>query len=161
MGTLAAMMARTARLGRVDWIGIRPTRRGAVETPGKAILRFDGFEGDHAPEGKRSVTLIQAEHLPVIAALLARDAIDPGLLRRNVVIEGLNLLGFRKARLRIGEALIEVTGPCPPCSRMEEVLGPGGYTAMRGHGGVYATVLKEGLVSLGVTVAPEAGEGTA
>ncbi|MEO0693467.1 MAG: MOSC domain-containing protein, partial [Pseudomonadota bacterium] len=48
----------------------------------------------------------------------------------------------------------EVTGPCPPCSRMEEVFGPGGYTAMRGHGGVYARVVTPGIVSIGAPVRP-------
>jgi hypothetical protein len=38
----------------------------------------DGLDGDHAPEGKRAVTLIQAEHLPVVAALAGRD-VTPAL----------------------------------------------------------------------------------
>ncbi len=71
------------------------------------------------------------------------------------MVSGLNLLGFRRAQLRIGSAVIQVAGPCPPCSRMEEALGFGGYTAMRGHGGVYAEVLKPGEVSLGDAVLPD------
>ena len=151
-------MARYARPGRVEWIGIRPERRAGVLTPDRAFLNLDGFEGDHAPEGRRAVTLIQAEHLPIVAALSARAQIDPAALRRNVVVSGLNLLGFRKARLLVGAAEIDVTGPCPPCSRMEEALGPGGYTAMRGHGGVYAQVVMPGEVAIGDAVVPVAAE---
>ncbi len=117
-------------------------------------LALDGFEGDHARRGKRAVTLIQAEHLPVIAALAGLDKVAAEDLRRNVVVSGLNLLGFRKARLFLGNAIVEVTGPCPPCSRMEETLGHGGYTAMRGHGGVYAEVVSPGDVALGDMVHP-------
>ena len=149
------MMARTARTGRVDWIGTRPERRALLVETGAAVLALSGIEGDHARPGKRALTLIQAEHLPVIAMLLERDAVAPALLRRNIVVSGLNLLGFRKARLRIGTAIIQVAGPCPPCSRMEEALGFGGYTAMRGHGGVYAEVLKRGQVSIGDAVLPD------
>ena len=148
------MMARHARPGRVDWIGLRDARRAPVATPQSAYLALGGFEGDHAKPGKRAVTLLQAEHLPVIAALAGLDAVSPELLRRNIVVSGLNLLGFRKARLVIGAAEIEVTGPCPPCSRMEEALGHGGYTAMRGHGGVYAEVVRPGAVDIGARVAP-------
>lgn len=154
MPELAEMMARHAVPGRVAAIFLRPSRRETVRGVQSAIITGDGLVGDHAKDGKRALTLIQGEHLPVIAALAGLDAVDAALLRRNLVVTGLNLLGFRKARLRIGEAVIEVAGPCPPCSRMEEVLGHGGYTAMRGHGGVYAEVVEPGRVSVSDAVSP-------
>ncbi|MEM0946001.1 MAG: MOSC domain-containing protein [Pseudomonadota bacterium] len=150
-------MARYARRGRVEWIGLRAARRALPATPESAHLTSDGFEADHAAAGKRAVTLIQAEHLPVIAALAGLDAVDPAALRRNLMISGLNLAAFRKARLQIGTAVVEITGPCPPCSRMEEALGPGGYTAMRGHGGFYASVVAPGTLELGAAVHPARG----
>ena len=113
-----------------------------------------GLAGDHAPAGPRAVTLIQAEHLPVIAALAGLAAAPPAKLRRNLVVSGLNLAALRHRRLRIGGATLEVTGPCPPCSRMEEALGPGGYNAMRGHGGWYARVVEPGRLGVGDEVRP-------
>jgi len=97
------------------------------------------------------VTLLQAEHLDVIAALLGRapGTVAPEALRRNLVIRGINLLALRQARFRVGGALLEGTGPCDPCSRMEEVLGGGGFNAMRGHGGITARVLEAGAIALG------------
>lgn len=154
MASLADMMTRYALRGRIERIILRPGRRQSVVDVSSAFLAESGLEGDHSRTGMRALTLIQSEHLPVISALAGLESIDPAVLRRNVVVSGLNLLGFRKARLRIGEAVIEVTGPCPPCSRMEEVLGHGGYTAMRGHGGVYAEVVEPGRVSVSDAVVP-------
>ncbi|WP_319637309.1 MOSC domain-containing protein [Kangsaoukella pontilimi] len=151
-------MGRHARPGRIETILIRPERLAATVSVAEAALLENGLQGDHARAGKRALTLIQAEHLPVIAALLERDRIDPALLRRNIVVSGLNLLAARHRRLGLGDAVIEVTGPCPPCSRMEKALGHGGYSAVRGHGGVYASVVHSGTVSLGASVVPLPGE---
>ena len=101
---------------------------------------------------KRQVTLIQAEHLPVIALLTGRDCVTSELLRRNIVVSGINLLSLKDRPFRIGTTLLQGTGPCVPCSRMEEVLGSGGYNAMRGHGGICARVLEAGSVSVGDAV---------
>ncbi|MFY0310843.1 MOSC domain-containing protein [Leisingera sp. D0M16] len=148
----AEMLKRHAAPGRVAWVGLRPGRREEVQAADSVELTSDGLAGDHAKAGKRAVTLIQAEHLPVIAALAGLQAVQPDQLRRNLVISGINLAALRKARLQIGSAVLHVTGPCPPCSRMEEVLGHGGYNAMRGHGGWYAEVLQPGKVALGDSV---------
>jgi MOSC domain-containing protein YiiM len=123
------------------------------------VIADHGLSGDHKAQragGKRQVTLIQREHLATVAQLLRREAIDPALLRRNLVVSGLNLLALRHERFRIGTVLFEGTGPCEPCSRMEEVLGAGGYNAMRGHGGITARVLSGGVIAVGDTLRYEA-----
>ena len=148
MSDLRAMMARHAREGRLDWIGLRPERRADVRSVAQAEIREDGLVGDHGRPGKRAVTLIQAEHLPVIAVLLGAE-VTPEALRRNLVVSGINLAALRKERVAIGAAVLQIEGPCPPCSRMEETFGPGGYSAVRGHGGWYASVVVPGMVSVG------------
>lgn len=103
----------------------------------------------------RQVTLIQAEHLAVIAQLARVQRVDALALRRNLVVSGINLLALKNARLHVGDALLEIVGPCQPCSRMEEAIGPGGYAAMRGHGGMTARVLVSGRIRVGDAVRAE------
>ncbi len=153
MEPLAALMARQPRPGFVDWIGVRPARRAAMAAVGAAALGPDGLAGDHARPGRRALTLIQAEHLPVIAALAGRAA-GYADLRRNVAVAGINLAALKDRPLRLGGALVRLTGPCMPCSRMEEALGPGGYNAVRGHGGWCAEVLEPGRVAVGDALTP-------
>lgn len=154
MAALAEMMARHAAPGRVERILLRPARLAEPVEVGSVRVTAAGLEGDHGRPGKRAVTLIQAEHLPVIAALAGLDAVDPAILRRNIVVSGLNLAAFRGNRLRIGDAVVDLTVAAHPCSRMEAALGYGGYTAMRGHGGICAEVVTPGEIAVGAQVTP-------
>lgn len=150
---LAQMMARHAGAGTVTWVGLRPGRREAMQEVREAAISATGIEGDRSRGGKRAVTLIQAEHLPVVAALTGREVM-PDMLRRNLVVSGINLFALKGREFRLGQATLRVTGLCHPCSRMEEVLGFGGYSAMRGHGGICAEVLDPGPVAVGCALVP-------
>lgn len=144
--------------GRLEWIGVRSVRRGAVHSLQECYAQAGlGLHGDHRSNrppkpgspSKRQVTLLQAEHLPVIAALTGHAHIDPALLRRNLLIAGINLLALKSARFWLGEVLLEGSGACHPCSRMEEALGSGGFQAMRGHGGITACIVQSGMLRQG------------
>ncbi len=119
-----------------------------MATPGRG-LQGDRYRGSR---GVREVTLIQAEHIGAIAALAGLEAIAPELLRRNVVVAGINLVALIGRRFQLGEAVLKGTGACHPCSAMEAALGAGGYNAMRGHGGITAQVLSAGMIAVGATV---------
>lgn len=156
---LSELLKSLPQIGRVEWIGIAAVARAPMTSVVEVAAGVGtGLAGDHhAKSGKpsaRQVTLIQAEHLPVIAALCGRNDVTPELLRRNIVVSGINLLALKKSQFQIGDALLEGTGPCAPCSRMEENLGPGGYNATRGHGGITARVLKEGAIRIGDQIRP-------
>lgn len=151
--------------GRIEAIVVRgtprdPARRVEATTALVGIGLADDRLGQRgeAELSTRQVTLIQLEHLPLIATFARSAPIDPVDLRRNLVVSGINLLTLKNAKVRVGEALIEIVGPCAPCSRMEEVIGPGGYAAMRGHGGMTARILEGGRIAVGdvVSVAPPA-----
>ena len=156
METLAELTARHARDGTLEWIGLRAERLGPVAPVAQCKIAETGLVGDHGRKGKRALSLIQAEHLDVIASLagLVPGSVGPERLRRNLVVRGINLGALRGRKIWIGGALVEITVPCAPCSRMETELGPGGYTAMRGHGGWCARVVSPGPCALGDAVRP-------
>lgn len=153
---LGQLISTLPQIGHVTWIGIRPERRSSLQNLIKVEALTDShLAGDHysgKPGSKRQVTLIQAEHIAAVASMLHIPELNPGLLRRNLVVQGINLLALKDRQFWVGETLLEMTGLCHPCSRMEENLGPGGYNAMRGHGGITARIVQGGFIQLGAPV---------
>ncbi|GAB3357986.1 MOSC domain-containing protein [Lysobacter tyrosinilyticus] len=154
---LGRLMATLPRPGRLDWIGLRPARGLVMDEVAEVeAIAGRGLVGDRYSatngSGKRGVTLIQAEHLPVIAALSGHASVAASLLRRNLVVSRLPLIALKERRFRIGVVVLEGTGDCDPCSNMEKALGPGGFNAMRSHGGLCARIVEGGVIRLGDAV---------
>src|SRR5690349_13741707 len=69
---LGKLMATLPQAGTLDWIGLRPKRDVAMNEVDEVVAETGaGLVGDRysGGSGKRGITLIQAEHLPVIATL--------------------------------------------------------------------------------------------
>lgn len=161
MPTIKQLIETLPQHGTVEWIGIRPSRGAAIEVIDQVDISPDiGLSGDHyvSAGGKRQVTLIQAEHLEAVASMLGRSTVQPESVRRNIVVRGINLLALKDKMFSVGGATLAFTGLCHPCSLMESELGPGGYNAMRGHGGITAKVIHGGVVKLGDPVHVETPE---
>ena len=141
------------QVGKIEWIGIRAQKYEPLTVLASAeVDPEEGLVGDRyrGASKKRQVTLIQAEHLTAVGKILGAGPVDPLLTRRNVVVSGINLLAFKDRQFQLGaEVILEMTGICHPCSRMEENLGPGGYNALRGHSGINATVIRGGTIRVG------------
>ncbi len=160
MKTLSELMSSFVTAGSVRWIGIRPGRRADMISSDRIKITDSGLCGDrYKNPGNRAVTLLQYEHLAVIASLLGKDQINPQWFRRNIVVSGINLLALKNYSFQIGTAVLKGTGVCAPCSRMEVLLGPGGYTALRGHGGITARVVESGIVKIGDQVSSLPADG--
>jgi MOSC domain-containing protein YiiM len=106
-----------------------------------------GLEGDrHAgrEEGKRQVLLAEAGDL--------RDlGLDPGDLREQVTLDLPGLMSLDEGtRLRVGEAVLELTGVCEPCTHIGEHIGGEDPEALRrrlvGRRGMLARVVGEGPI---------------
>ena len=118
-----------------------------------------GIEGDrHAvSEGvrtKRQVLLIDQETLD-------KFELTPGEVRENITTSGIDLHSLSEGqRLALGDkAVVEITGHCAPCSRMDEIR-EGYSTALEGHRGMLATVIRGGQIAVGHAVEAPDGSNT-
>ena len=166
--TLQSISQTMPQTGRLEAIVVRPARRApAIQIEQTFAIADIGLRDDRrgieydssiSKISNRQVTLIQAEHIEVVAKLMHLPDLQATTLRRNLVVSGINLLAIKplfahhKHYLHIGEVVLEVTGICAPCSRMEELLGEGGYNAMRGHGGINAKIVSGGVLKVGNAV---------
>lgn len=157
MKTQARLLAKyldKAESGAVTWLGLRPSRKADIQVCQEVLAKAErGLVGDHsasrASGSARQVTLINAEDIHAIAALLNHAEIDPSSLRRNIVVSGLNLHAARYQLLQIGNAIVEVGAHCHPCSRMEKTLGKGAVLSMFNRGGYCAKIIQGGTIKVG------------
>lgn len=111
-----------------------------------------GLEGDfHARGGRRQVLLIDLEILEALG-------LKPGQVKENLTVRGIDLQGLPAGtHLQVGsEAVLELTGPCTPCGRMDEIR-PGLQAELAGRRGVLARVVRGGVIRVGdpVRVVPD------
>ena len=75
--------------------------------------------------------------------------LSAGIIRENITTEGINVNGLEPgARLRIGEAVLQVAMPCTPCSLMDKIR-PGLRKEIRGRRGMLCRVLRGGTIRIG------------
>lgn len=117
MGGREGLLGRFPRSGRVEWIGVRSARRIPVGRRSEATAQAsarplgDRYETDG---DSREPSLIHAEHLPVVAALMGLNGLDPVLPRRNPVVSALNLLALKGLRPWIGDGVWVLREGTPP-----------------------------------------------
>jgi MOSC domain-containing protein YiiM len=141
------------KTGRIAYIGIRPVKNGEVDFVESAeVNTANGLVGDHykGSSGKRQLTLILEDQLAYAIDQLQIDSIRPEQTRRNILVSGL-----RSEEVKAGdnwslgnEVVIEITGPCRPCDKMNQTIGPGAKEAMENRGGFTARIIKGGEIRI-------------
>lgn len=100
-----------------------------------------GIEGcaHGRPGSPRQVLLMDIETLTALG-------LPPGAIKENITTQGLDLHSLpRGQRLRVGDAILEVTLPCEPCKLMDDIR-PGLQQALRGRRGQLCRVLQSGRI---------------
>lgn len=138
--------------GCLRGIAFKRTRRGAMDVAAQTTISVTkGVANDRlgSTSKRRQVTVLRAEDWTAACAEL--DADLPWTARRaNLLVENLpSFKGKTGAQLRIGTCVLEITGECDPCSRMDEVCsGLQAALAVEWRGGATCRVLFEGDIAI-------------
>lgn len=148
--------------GRLIGIARKGRPHGPMELLDRVAIGLDtGVHGDHrgairpGKSNRRQVTILMAEDWMAAIADLGRP-VSWEQRRANLLVEGVILPREEGARVRIGGAIVEITGECDPCRRMDAVAD-GLQLALRPEwrGGRIARVIEGGAIALGDEVEVE------
>ena len=133
----------TAGVGRVESVQVCPGHRQPMQPVAEAItLVGRGLAGDahNRERGARQVLLQDVETLEAFG-------LPPGSIKENITTRGLPINRLPEGqRLQIGATVIlQLTGVCEPCHRMDEIR-PGLQTALEGRRGMLARVIQGGPI---------------
>ncbi len=136
--------------GRVRALLVKPEKgaKSVLKTSVQATIA--GFHGDHhtGVSKQRQIMLLSG-------AVVDEFNLNPGDIHENVIVDGFDVMQLREGqRIRLGYALVVVTVPCEPCSRMDRVR-PGLQDALAYRRGMFVKVLEPGMVRIGDPVCEE------
>ena len=108
------------------------------------VIKDKGFKGciHGRPGSKRQVSLMDSETLD-------KFGLTPGVVKENITTRGINFQSLETGNiLRIGSCVLEITGPCDPCARMDEIR-MGLQEELRGQRGWLCRVQESGIIRSG------------
>ena len=141
------------------------TQGGVPKLPiDKAQIKFEGVEGDFNKfrtekknsTGTRAVTLFSLEQIEKLKS--EGHSIDVGTTGENITIEGVDWPTLDVGtRMMIGEAMIELSEPTAPCSKIGKSFIDGAFSRIDhelelGWSRWSASVIEEGGVQVGSQV---------
>ncbi len=136
--------------GRVRALLVKPQKGSKPVLKDSVQATSSGFDGDHhtGVSKRRQILLLSG-------AVVDEFNLNPGDIYENVIVDGFDVMLLREGQqLRLGDALVAVTVPCEPCTRMERVR-PGLQTALTDRRGMFVKVLEPGMVRTGDPVCEE------
>ena len=140
--------------GTLLGIAVRAASRAPMEVLSSARISTDHGVGTdfRGKPGRRQVTVLTSSGWRAACSALSTD-LSWTTRRANLFVEGLDLKGKTGYELRIGEAILIITGETRPCQRMDE-LCPGLLEVLRPdwRAGVTTQVVRGANVSLGAAV---------
>ncbi len=135
-------------MATVAGLFVSPARKSGRSEARERVLAIEsqGFEGcAHGNPPRREVLLASKHHLEEVG-------VEPGAIRENVTVEGADVQAWPVGqRVKVGEAVLEITMVCDPCHRMDE-LREGLRAEIDGKRGMLAHVVEGGEIALGDSI---------
>ena len=134
-----------------------PDHPATVDAETVALVAGHGIRGDRyfnvPAHYNAQISFVTAQAIEAVSAELGVAAVDPVVMRRNVVVRGLDLNALVGQAFTIdsGDGPVEFDGhrPCHPCRWMDVVVAPGALPAFRGRGGLRARIAAGGTLRRG------------
>lgn len=104
--------------------------------------RFFDFKDDY----KGQATLFAWDVFEKLREAQGKPGLTPAVLRRNVVVEGLDLDSLVGKRFELQGVALEGTGECKPCYWMDQAIGSGAEAWLQGRGGLRCKIHSDGVL---------------
>jgi MOSC domain-containing protein YiiM len=112
-------------------------------------IRGDRFF-DYRDDYKGQITLFSQEVFDELAHAFGLTNKSPGVLRRNVIVSGVELKDLIGSDFELQGVQFRGTAHCAPCYWMDTAVAPGAEKFLAGRGGLRARILTDGRISVGV-----------
>ena len=121
---------------------------GEVECVSGRGLRGDRYF-DHQRDYKGQVTFFSAEVFETLCHHFAIEDKPAGILRRNVIVSGIDLLSLIDHEFEIQGVRLLGTQHCAPCEWMNVAFAPGAKQFLKDNAGLRARILSDGVIRVG------------
>ena len=119
------------------------TEVGTVECVAGHGIRGDRFF-DYRDDYKGQITFFALEVFHELCRAFPVPNASPGLLRRNVIVAGIDLNSLIGETFDVQGVSFHGTGECKPCYWMDQAFAPGTEKYLLGRGGLRARILSDG-----------------
>jgi MOSC domain-containing protein YiiM len=123
-------------------------KRERIECVAGKGLRGDRYF-NHAEDYKGQITFFSAEVFERLCAHFGLREKPAGVLRRNVIVSGVDLLSLIGCDFEIQGVKFRGTQHCAPCEWMDVAFAPGAKEFLKENAGLRAKILTNGELHLG------------
>jgi MOSC domain-containing protein YiiM len=133
--------------------GQAPGEHPLIEVAEVQCLAQRGLEGDrfldYKPDYGGQVTFFAMEVFEELCRTTAIFDKEPGALRRNVLVRGVDLNMLIGRSFSVQGVSFSGSSECKPCYWMDRSFGPGAEAFLKNRGGLRAKILTSGILRTG------------
>lgn len=124
-----------------------------VEVPRIDCVAGHGIRGDrfydYKDNYKGQITFFSLEIFERLTEHFGLTSKSAGVLRRNVIVSGIELNDLIGEEFSIQGIRLRGTGHCRPCYWLDEAFAPGTEDFLEGNGGLRAEIVSDGAIAVG------------